>query len=157
MHPERMRDRLPSARFHSIGYIEGYQLKFNKRGMDESAKCNAHPSKDPQDQLWGILYEMSLEEKAQLEIYEEGYDVIQVTYCDGAEAHRAFTYSANFDWIDDGLKPFDWYFQYVRLAVEYYPFPKIHPIECHKIKTLPDPDSKRSQREHAIIFRLKKT
>ena len=41
LHPERLRERVPSAESLGVARLEAHVLRFHKRGRDGSGKCDA--------------------------------------------------------------------------------------------------------------------
>lgn len=115
MSPERIRARAPSAVFVSRAYLEGHVLTFHKPGLDGSGKCDACPSANSQDRVWGALYEVSAEDMKALDIYEgRGFAYLRksvVVHTDAGQSETAKVYVAIEQ--DDGQVPYDWYLEHV--------------------------------------------
>ena len=67
LHPMRMTQRVPSARF--IGKVEmrGRQLAFHKHSNDGSGKCLLYSEQGDDQVAHGVLYEINGSEKAALD------------------------------------------------------------------------------------------
>ena len=107
-----LKDRVPSAEKYAIAAFKGHVLKFHKISRDGSGKCDAFETKSPEDIVYGVLFEISENEKQDLDRkeglgagYEEKY--VYVNLLDEERGIRAFTYYATK--IDDSLKPYNWY------------------------------------------------
>lgn len=106
--------RVESAEPLDIYELHGYCLKFNKIGNDDSSKANAVYTGNPDDSIWGVVYEIAEEDLHKLEqsYYNsttQGYvrkDImVEVEY----EPCAALMYVAQDDFIDNNLKPYSWY------------------------------------------------
>ena len=56
--PERLRERVPSARQMGSGYVNGRTLRFHKLEGDGSGKYDCPATGDPNERLRGTVYEM---------------------------------------------------------------------------------------------------
>jgi hypothetical protein len=63
----RLRYRVPSCRFQTIAHLSEHRLRFHKRSNDGSPKCNAYFSGNPTDGVYGVVCELLLSEKAELD------------------------------------------------------------------------------------------
>jgi len=91
--PERLRERVPSACLFGSGYVNGRTLRFHKLGGDGSGKCDCHATGDPNDRLWGAVYEMDAHEKPDLDAVEgPGYTAIEVEVSLSSSRLTAYTY-----------------------------------------------------------------
>ena len=78
----RMRRRASSARRTAAATLPGYVLKWSKKGVDGSGKCTIAAARRDAIGVHGVLYRLSAEEKAQLDVVEglgTGYDEVSVT------------------------------------------------------------------------------
>ena len=71
MSTKRLFARLPNATHIEVATVTGYQLAYHKLGVDESGKCDAFYTGDPQDILYGVLYAFNEDEKAILDELKE--------------------------------------------------------------------------------------
>ncbi len=90
MDTTRLRHRVRSCRFLCIARLQKFQLRFHKRSKDGSGKCNAVYTGAPTDTVFGVVYEIRLEEKAALDRAEglgRGYNeqALRVLSPDGKE------------------------------------------------------------------------
>ncbi|MCG6868740.1 MAG: gamma-glutamylcyclotransferase [Gammaproteobacteria bacterium] len=93
--PQRLRERAPSARLVGSGHVDGRTLRFHKLGGDGSGKCDCHATGDPNDRLWGAVYEMDAHEKPDLDAVEgPGYTAIEVEVSLSSSRLTAYTYVA---------------------------------------------------------------
>lgn len=152
MSSRRLKARIPSARVVGTGHLPGHRLAFHKFShVDLSAKCDAHPSGDPEDRVYGVIYSIAAIEKPRLDSVEgvgNGYEEKEVLVQTEAGTVRAFTYAATR--IDPSLKPYLWYKEHVLrgarehgLAPDYLGF-------LNAVQAIPDPDRERHFRELSI-------
>lgn len=157
LHPLRLAERVPSARFLQAVRLERWRLHFHKRSADFSAKCDLRHTKNQADIAYGAIYSMDPAERPVLDRYEAsgfGYDPVRVTVeCDG-RAMTCFTYSAHKDYVDSTLHPYSWYKDIVYLGARFHQFPEFYLEAIAGIPAIPDPDEKRHLLHAALIGRL---
>lgn len=152
LHPARLGARIPTSVLLGVAELSGYQLQFHKRGGDLSAKCNAVFTGQSHHLLLGALYQMSAREKPLLdEIEGEGYAVESVEIRMAGRLHRAFAYIAEEHFIDNQLKPFHWYKEFVRLGAEYHDFPHHYIDLIRTIDSMDDHNLERHQRNEQVL------
>lgn len=152
---ERLRRRTPSCRPIGIAQLSGYSLRFHKKSIDGSAKCNAFHTRNPSNIVKGVLYEICRSEQTALDEAEFlglGYDRREVIVDSPHFRNRvrAETYVAMEHTIDESLVPYDWYKALVAsgamehgIAEEYVASIADHPM-------IVDPD--RSRREYHFLL-----
>jgi hypothetical protein len=99
-----------------------HRLRFHKRSVDGSAKCNALNTEASTDAVFGAVFEISPDEKTALDRAEGlglGYheECHSVLLHDGQEL-KVRTYIADPAAIDDNLKPYSWYKEFVLAGAE---------------------------------------
>jgi gamma-glutamylcyclotransferase len=153
LHPERLLQRVPSARVIGPAVIEGYRLAFNKRGADNSGKCNVMLA-GAKARVHGALFHIDAPEKAALDRAEGGYEVRHMNVLSGGESHQAFSYIAQPQNLVDELHPYDWYHSLVMTGGRYHDLPAayleqiaIHPVQC-------DADAERAYRNAQLLERM---
>ncbi len=156
LHPERLRARIPSSRFICIAPLAGYQLRFHKRGEDQSAKCNAAHTGEKEHLVLGAVFNMKLSEKSLLDNIEgEGYNAESVNIKVGNRFLEAFMYVAHEPFIDDGLSPFQWYKEFVYLGAGYHRFPDHYLQAISSVKAITDQDSERQSANELVLARMR--
>jgi len=78
---KKMRKVVPSAASHGEASLSGYRLKFHKRSIDGSAKCDAFRTEDQRDLVHGVVYEIDEKGKQDLDGAEGlgcGYDEVKI-------------------------------------------------------------------------------
>lgn len=147
LHPVRLSLRLPGSRFRGTATIAGRELRFHKRSMDESGKCNIATGTGP---IHLAIYELNADERAELDRIEglglgyasETIDVPGFSEC--------FTYKASPSHIDEELQPYTWYKELVLIGCEYHGFPADYIAMIRSIAAIADPDGGR----HAMNMRI---
>lgn len=169
----RIAARVPSARFVATGCVRGFSLRFHKRGrLDGSGKANMLRTDDPEDRVWGVIWEIDPADKAGLDRAEglgNGYDEerVRVVSAPGDASsgvpggHGARldddvglplrAYLASPDFIDDGLLPFEWYLDFVVAGAREHGLPDPHVELIARTEARRDPDEERRRRNRAIL------
>lgn len=156
LHPERLGARIPSSRLLGVAQLSGYCLKFHKLGADQSAKCNALFSGDANYLLLGALFSMDAAEKPILdEIEGAGYVVTDVEVVHNGCERRAFMYVAEENYIDDNLRPFQWYKDFVYLGAQFLAFPDDYIAGSIDVEAFDDHDRERHARNEEILKRMR--
>lgn len=116
MSTARLRERMPSCKPLGIATLPGHELRFHKRSVDKSAKCNALATGN-ENSVIGVLFSFDPAERAELDKAEGvgiGYEHATVTVInDKGRRRKVLTYLATSDYIDDSLKPYSWYKDFV--------------------------------------------
>ena len=111
----RLRQRTPSARPVSTGFVDGYRLSFRKasRGrVRNSGKCDIEPTGANGDRVYGVLFSIVNSEAQALRDAEgPGYDEKTMNVGTAQGKETAIVYIAND--IVSGLRPYDWYKAFV--------------------------------------------
>lgn len=110
--------RVPSARVVGRATLEGFELRFHKRGWkDGTGKANAWNTDEPGARVHGVVYEVAERELADLDVHETGYERRRVGFAveraRGSRKVEAWVYLATPDVIDDALVPTAWYRDHV--------------------------------------------
>ncbi len=152
MSERRMKERAPSAGKIGIGILYGHKLEFHKRGKDGSAKCDAYFTNNPNDCIWGVLYEINSSEKTILDQKEglgRGYNEkeIEVALSDGKKVEASTYYATD---IDASLLPYTWYKRHVVVGAVENDFPSSYIRRLERFQSIPDPDKDREEKEMAI-------
>jgi cation transport regulator ChaC len=150
MYAARLRYRAPSCRFLFTARLLRHLLCFHKRSSDGSGKCNAFATAASKDSVFGVVYEISPAEKPALDRAEglgSGYhdERLRVRTPNGQEV-QVQTYIADRDAIDDKLKPYSWYKDFVVKGAHEHGLPSeyIHSY-IESVLAVTDPDRKRDE------------
>jgi gamma-glutamylcyclotransferase len=141
----RLRERAPSARVVSTGKLIGYELRWHKRSRDGSGKCSVTETGQPNNLVWGVVFEMRSEEKADLDRVEglgQGYGErkVQVIIPDGRLP--AMVYFATS--INPGARPYDWYRELVVGGAREHRLPEDYIRGLESVGIIKDLDESRS-------------
>ncbi|TVR26077.1 MAG: gamma-glutamylcyclotransferase [Balneolaceae bacterium] len=149
---QRLRERLPDAEYLGSHTLINHDLRFHKIGQDGSGKCDAFYTRNPDDYILGVLYEISVSDKRTLDNKEGlgyGYSDKNVTLFDGSgRKTEAFTYFAT--GVDPSLKPFSWYKQHVLKGAREASFPESYKEKIDAVKEIRDPDKQRAARQLSV-------
>jgi len=146
LHARRMKSRVSTACPLTIGYVEQRQLRFHKRSIDGSAKADAAFTAVPGDRVWGVVYRLSPDEKPELDKHEflgVGYDQELVAVNSKNGSIKAWMYVARRNAIDETLKPYSWYCEYIIAGARQHRLPFCYIGNLMDVKTTVDPDLKR--------------
>jgi hypothetical protein len=154
MHSARLRYRVGTCPIRSIAELRSHRLRFHKRSDDGSAKCNAFITTAATDVVFGVVYEISSDGKSALDraeglgkVYHE--QCLSVRSLDGQE-FEVRMYVADSAAIDDNLKPYSWYKDFVLTGAEEHRLPVVYTNnQIRAVPAIADPDRKREQRRRA--------
>lgn len=149
----RLRQRTPSARPVSTGFVDGYRLSFRKasRGrVRNSGKCDIEPTGANGDRVYGVLFSIVNSEAQALRDAEgPGYDEKTMNVGTAQGKETAIVYIAND--IVSGLRPYDWYKAFVVAGAKEHGLPAEYVEWLKKFQSQPDTDEARRAREEAIL------
>ncbi len=151
MSPQRLGNRIASARKIGVFRLDGHDLRFHKKSTDRSAKCGACSTGNDEDFVLGVLYEISNDDKAKLDECEglgNGYDDRMVSVHSDGRTHKATTYIATN--IDGNLMPYSWYVRHVLEGAKAAGFPDDYIDKIKNVRSQRDDDSKREKKELSI-------
>ena len=110
----RLRDRLGPCKRLGAVYLTGYTLRFHKKGMDGSGKCNVSHTGDTDDRVWGALDCLTDEQFKELDRIEgRGYCRVPVRVTFGERKVEANLYVAKSEAVNHDLRPISRYKRYV--------------------------------------------
>ena len=152
MSSKRLSARVPSAKKICVAYLEGHQLRFHKRGRDESAKCDAHYTGNADHFVIGVMFEIPATAKHALDGIEgPGYEDKRVSVLtDGGKIVDAFTYVATH--IDKSMKPFHWYKEHVLIGAREHRLPDNYISSIETIDCIEDSDLTRIEFERSVYL-----
>ena len=133
--------------------LRGHQLRFHKLGADGSAKCDAFYTGEPEDIVFGVLFELGREECRRLDEIEGcRYEVIggQAEQQRPTGVRPCFFYRARPQYVIDGLRPFFWYRRHVLAGAREHGLPPNYIAAIAAVASVPEPDDRRSEQEHRI-------
>lgn len=150
---ERLRVRVPSAQFVCCARLRGHILKFHKPSKrDGSGKCDAAPSDDDNDHVYGAVFSILESELELLDKFEGqgfGYDRKVVSLLtDEFGSIEAQTYLATR--FDSSLRPLDWYKEHVVRGARAIGLPQSYIASLEAVACDVDTDANRRANELAI-------
>ena len=151
----RLKNRIGKFKLLGITQLKGYKLLFHKISKDGSGKANIQHTNENTNTVWGIVIEITDEQKHELDIYEgkgKGYNEIpiKVILTDGTEI-TVNTYVADKDKINDSLKPYDWYKALVVFGALEHRFPIDYINNIRTVESICDTKFERSDENWGII------
>ena len=150
----RLKNRCASALIKEIAFAEGYKLMFNKKSSDGSAKANIQKT-DTISLVWGVMYEISQEDKSELDRiegkgygYEEQFIFVKTAAGDLYECICYIVMDKKYT-TDDSL-PYDWYLNHCITGAAENNLPKEYVSFLQKHATKMDGDTDRNKKEKDI-------
>jgi len=146
----RLRERCPSARPIGVAELCGYELRWHKRSVDGSGKCDV--VRRDGASVFGVLYEIPNTEKGDLDKAEglgQGYDETEVTVgrVDGERAAVAYVATD----LDATLKPYSWYHAFVLVGAREHGLPESYVHAPAAVAVQQDPDRTRHERNMRLL------
>ena len=156
MSTPRIKHRVESATVISTARLYEHSLRFHKKSVDGSAKCDIEMTNNPGDIVHGVLFELLAREKHILDRYEglgSGYNEKQVSLVlPHGESITAATYYATH--IDASLSPYHWYKEHVIRGAREHALPDEHIKAIEAITSVADPDQDNHVKELSIYSGL---
>jgi hypothetical protein len=157
---QRISERVGACRVAGVGILNGYSLRFHKRGRDGSGKCDAFKTAHVADRVYGVVFAMTM---SQIEILDdfEGPDyereLVALHNQDRQESTggeiAGFAYLAKPHAIDANLVPYDWYKGFVYYGAVENALPDDYARAIGNYPHSVDPDPSRRLRNLAILGR----
>jgi len=158
MSTPRIRKRVASATVVSTARLHEHSLRFHKKSVDGSAKCDILHTRDYDDVVHGVLFDIDERDKRVLDVFEglgKGYEEKQVrVYLPGGRAVIAATYYATH--IDASLQPYHWYKEHVLRGAREHALPSGHIAAIEAVESIDDPDAGNHAAELSIYRGLDK-
>ena len=150
----RLRARVGEFPAGVAGEVTGHQLRFHKRSVDGSAKCDAYHTEDPNDVLHGVVYHIDAAQQVLLDSFEgKGYSKLKIPVNVNGDRVAAYMYAADRDYVDPDLAPYHWYKQFVIAGANEFALPKHYVRTIAKVPAVTDPDSDRHRRNMTVLNR----
>jgi len=134
MSSKRLKRRCSKAQFVCVASLPKYKFKFNKKSSlgIGSGKGNIIQTKDPNDIVWGVVFEIPRSEEAALDDSEGwkndgtgGYQKETITVNNNEEQIEVVAYIAlNKDFLEENELPFDWYKDHCIKGAEEFGLPE---------------------------------
>jgi hypothetical protein len=140
----RLRERVPSADPVRIARLLNHSLRFHQRSGDRSGKCDASFTGEPEDMVWGVVFEMDPAEKPDLDAHESlghGYAERMALVIDvEGNRHSVVMYVAERSHIDPALRPYSWYRRLVVEGARQHALPADYVARIEAVPATEDPD-----------------
>lgn len=157
LHPLRLVERVPSAKFMFTFALEQFRLLFEKRGQDNSAKCNIRPTGQASDTVYAAMYQISARHKSLLDEFEglgAGYIDQRLQVSHQGRCFDCFSYIAQPGHIVSDMKPYHWYKALVLHGAQHLHFPAAYLSFIAGVDSMPDGDLQREKVHHALIAQM---
>lgn len=151
LHPVRIGMRVETARLLGKAFVEGWSMKFHKRGKDGSAKCNIVAGGTG---IHAAVYSLDEADRVVLDRIEGlgfGYEAGTIDVPRFGACH---VYLGDPAYLDDALVPFDWYKALVLLGARYHRFPDDYVDAIASVPAEADPDEVRRAENRLIVDRI---
>jgi len=155
LHPLRLAAIAPSCGVEASAVLDDHELRFHKRSLDGSAKCDAFPRAGAA--VHGVVYRLDAGEQSTLDRAETGYDRVAVNVTTPSGACEAFTYRARADHVEPALRPYAWYREVVLLGARFQRLPATYVARIEALEVCDDPDASRARAAGALIATLRGT
>lgn len=155
MSTARLRKRMPSCEPLGVASLQGHALRFHKRSRDKSGKCNAFASGN-NNEVIGVLFSFDPAERAKLDEAEgvgSGYEHAIVTVInEKGRRRKVLTYLATPEYIDDSLKPYGWYKDFVLAGAREHGLPPEYIADyIQSVEAIDDPNKTRDEKRRATL------
>ncbi len=151
---ERLQDRVPSAEPVAAATLPGRTLRFHKRSRDGSGKCNLVSASEDSAVVHGVLFDVAPDDLSALDEAEHrgrGYERCRVHPHAPDQSVEAFAYVAQPAYIDDALRPYDWYRAVVTAGAHQHDLPPAYRRHLESVRTYPDPDEERRTQYRSLL------
>jgi gamma-glutamylcyclotransferase len=149
----QIKERAPSVRVVNIGQLAGYELSWNKRSRkDGSGKCSITETGHPKHVVWGVVHDMSVADKVNLDRVEglgRGYAERVVKVATSTGSGTAMAYYATS--IDPGIRPYDWYRDLVVAGAREHQLPEEYVLALKRVVTMTDSDADRAAKRRRLL------
>ena len=147
----RLKERCPSARSLGVAQLPGHELRWHKRSVDGSGKCDVRPV-DVDCSVFGVVYEIDANEKSALDRAEglgRGYDQKDATVILNGDAVVVLVHVATK--VDPALKPYTWYKALVLAGAQECGLPAPYIASLDTVDASDDSDRTRHDRNMCIV------
>ena len=136
----RIEGRLGPCERVGAACLTGHVLRFHKLGgLDGTGKCDAFPSEDPGDWVWGALLRLSEVQLAKLDAIEgPGYRRVPVSVACDEQLMEATMYLAKREARDSALRPLDSYKKMVLAGARELDLPTDYIAAIAAVPSIPD-------------------
>lgn len=144
---------MSSAEPLAVASLEGHTLRFHKTSIDGSGKGDAFETGNPDDLVWGVVYELDEGEKGLLDRVEGlgyGYEekIVDLKKENGERMEAVTYYATN---IDEELMPYEWYKDLVLYGAKEHGLPEHHIGYIERIESKKDPKESRREKNRSML------
>ena len=150
----RITERVNSYKKICIGYLPHYALRFHKISKDGSGKANAFFTGNDEDNVWGVIGEISMADKKELDKFEglgKGYNEDKVMIETENGRIIATIYVADTQHIDTSILPYDWYKDLVLQGCVENQLPTGYIEFVRNLPNIKDVDNQRQQKHQKLL------
>lgn len=147
----RIRARCPSAKALGVAELHAYEIRWHKASKDKSGKADIVESDVDDASVFGVLYEISPEEKPALDAAEglsNGYEEVRIVVVHNGDEATVTAYQATK--TDPNLKPYTWYKALAAFGAKEHGLPAAYIAQIEAVPAVEDLDRKR----HDLNMRL---
>jgi len=151
---ERLQDRVPSAEPVTAATLPGRTLRFHKRSKDGSGKCTLAPASEDSAAVHGVLFDFASDDLSALDDAEHrghGYERRRVHPRTPDGSVDAFAYVAQPAYVDDALRPYDWYRAVVTAGAHQHDLPAAYRRRLESIRSYPDTNEERRAQYRSLL------
>lgn len=148
LHPRRLAARIGRVEFLGVTQLPGWELRFDKRGGDGSAKANLHPAPGLDCRAYAAVYAVDRRQAVLLDGFEgcgSGYETLEMTVAVDRRRLHGRIYLAPSQWIAAAMRPFDWYRALIVAGARYHGFDGGYIESIREVPSQPDPDVRRAR------------
>lgn len=151
----RIGNRVKSHKILGVGYILRHSLRFHKIGQDTSGKADAFFTGSQDDLTWGVVGELDTSDKEILDEIEglgNGYNLKTVEVkLNNNRIMEAQLYAADKEFINQDMKPFDWYKEFVYRGALENELPDSYIKSIEAIRHICDENAQRREENFRIL------
>ena len=147
----RLKERCPSARSRGVAWLPAHELRWHKRSMDGSGKCDVVAASIDHAVL-GVVFEIDANEKPALDQAEglgHGYNQKDATVILNGDAVTVSIYFATT--TNPSLKPYTWYKALVVAGAKEQGLPPAYIASLEAVEASEDFDRARHDRNMRIV------
>ncbi len=148
----RIEERLGTCRRVGTAWMDEHLLRFHKDGCDGSGKCNIEPTGGAEHRIYGVVFEISEQQKRRLDLFEgPDYSTYEILAQSDVGQLEALAYRALARAINPAAAPFTWYKALVLKGALEAGFPEHYVERIRAVEAVPDPDGRRHELHFALL------
>lgn len=149
----RLKERVSSATAIGVAQLRGHVLRWHKRSVDLSGKCDVEETGKGSDVVWGVLFELDASEKGALDTAEglnNGYAEKEVGVLFGSHLVETRLYVATKK--NPSLLPYHWYKAFVVGGAKEHNLPQSYVALLEAAESIADPQVDRSEANTRLLL-----